>query len=267
MRDRAVTPGTARSSAPRRAHRGSCLVPACVRSSAALSAVLVVSLYVLLLGTPTLASSNMVGFRAADGTQLAGDLYEPLTQPAPAIVLVHMLTRSRLDWAATAERLQEAGLMALAIDLRGHGQSGGSWSPEGGLASMQRDVEAAVAFLKSRNNVVAGHIGIAGASLGASLAVLVAAGDPSIRSLALLSAASDYKGLRIEAALRKVDRPVMLVAGSDDPYALRSAASLAATGTRRETVTLSGAGHGTNMLARQPDLTGRLVDWFRRTLL
>jgi pimeloyl-ACP methyl ester carboxylesterase len=221
----------------------------------------------LLLGTEAAASSHTVSFRAADGTQLSADLYEPSLQPAPAVVLVHMLTRSRLDWAAAAERLQAAGIMALAVDLRGHGQSGGASDPRGDLAPMGRDVQAAVAFLRSRNNVITGRIGIAGASLGANLAVLVAAADPSVRSLALLSAGSDYRGLRIEAALRKVVRPVLLVAGSDDPYALRSAASLRETGPGREIVTLPAAGHGTTMLARQPDLAGRLVDWFRRTLL
>jgi hypothetical protein len=30
---------------------------------------------------------------------------------------------------------------------------------------------------------------------------------------------------------------------------------------------VTGAGHGTVMLTRQPDLVGLLVDWFRRTLL
>ena len=70
-----------------------------------------------------------------------------------------------------------------------------------------------------------------------------------------------------EAALRKVDRRVLLVAGSDDPYALRSASALAGTGSGREMLTLTDAGHGTTMLVRQPDLAGRLVDWFRRTLL
>jgi alpha-beta hydrolase superfamily lysophospholipase len=221
----------------------------------------------VLIGTRGAASSHMVSFRAADGTPLAADLYEPSAQPAPGVVLVHMLTRSRLDWASAAERLQEAGIVALAVDLRGHGQSGGSGDPGGDLAPMQRDVQAAVTYLRSRTSVLTGRIGIAGASLGGNLAVLVAAGDPSIRSLALLSAGSDYKGLRIEAALRKVNRPVLLVAGSDDPYALRSAAALAETGPGRETVTLPGAGHGTTMLTRQPDLAGRLVDWFRRTLL
>jgi pimeloyl-ACP methyl ester carboxylesterase len=248
--------------------------PAHRRSSAAHDAsgparitVFLIAICAVLLGAGASAASRVVNFRASDGTPLVADLYEPQVQPAPAIVLVHMLTRSRLDWAATAERMEEAGFVALAVDLRGHGQSGGASDSAGDMAPMQRDVQAAVAFLKSRNNVTTGRIGIAGASLGANLAVLVAAADPSIRSLALLSASGDYKGLRIEAALRKVDRPVLLVAGSDDPYALRSAASLAATGARRETATLPDAGHGTVMLIRHPDLTGQLVDWFRRTLL
>ena len=51
---------------------------------------------------------------------------------------------------------------------------------------------------------------------------------------------TDALRARIEAALRKVNRPVLLVAGSDDSYALRSAAALAATGAGRETLTLQG---------------------------
>jgi pimeloyl-ACP methyl ester carboxylesterase len=208
-----------------------------------------------------------VSFRAADGTPLSADLYEPEATPAPAVVLVHMLSRSRLDWATVADHLRAAGFIALAVDLRGHGQSSGAFDPSGALAPMQRDVEAAVAFLKARHDVATGRIGIAGASLGANLAALVAAADPSIRSLALLSASNDYRGLRIEAALRKVERPVLLVAGSNDPYAVRSAGTLGGTGAGRETAIVTDAGHGTAMLARQPEIAGRLVDWFRRTLL
>jgi len=35
----------------------------------------------------------------------------------------------------------------------------------------------------------------------------------------------------------------------------------------RELRVLSGAGHGTVMLGRDPDLVSALVDWFLRTLL
>ena len=62
--------------------------------------------------------------------------------------------------------------------------------------------------------------GLAGASIGANLAVLAAADDPTVRSLALLSVGLDYRGLRLEAALKKFGaRPALLVASQEDPYA------------------------------------------------
>ena len=60
----------------------------------------------------------------------------------------------------------------------------------------------------------------------------------------------------------------LLVASSEDPFALRSARQAVTMGDGpRELRVLSGAGHGTVMLTRQPDLVDALVDWFLRTLL
>jgi pimeloyl-ACP methyl ester carboxylesterase len=69
--------------------------------------------------------------------------------------------------------------------------------------------------------------------------------------------------------MRKVGvRPILLVASDDDPYALRSARELQKGNVRtRELLILNGAGHGTNMLFRSPDLGATLLDWLRRTLL
>jgi hypothetical protein len=97
----------------------------------------------------------------------------------------------------------------------------------------------------------------------------VASVDPTIASLALLSPSLDYRGLRIEAAMRKYGaRPALLVSSDDDPYATRSVKDLQkGAGGMREPLLLSQAGHGTTMLGRNADLTRVLVDWFRRTLL
>jgi len=60
----------------------------------------------------------------------------------------------------------------------------------------------------------------------------------------------------------------LLVVGSNDPYALRSAKDLAAgAGGVREMRILENAGHGTTMLKGDHDLGRLLVDWFQRTLL
>jgi acetyl esterase/lipase len=115
---------------------------------------------------------------------------------------------------------------------------------------------------------VSSRIGLAGGSLGANLVALHAAADASIVSVALLSPSLDYRGLRIEAAVRKYgSRPMLLVVSDEDAYARRSADELKGTGGGiRELLTLSGAGHGTNMLGRAPELGSALVAWFQRTL-
>jgi dipeptidyl aminopeptidase/acylaminoacyl peptidase len=134
---------------------------------------------------------------------------------------------------------------------------------------MVLDVKAARRFLAQRGDVVQSRVGIAGSSIGANLAALEASNDATVHSLALLSPSLDYRGLRIEAAVRRIgDRPVLLVASDDDPYALRSARELRkAGGGLRELLVLSQAGHGAAMLSRDADLVRTLVDWFRRTLL
>lgn len=218
------------------------------------------------LVVPPLAASQRVTFRSDDGVALAATWYEPSSRPAPAVILVHMLQKSRRDWDQVASRLASEGIGALAIDLRGHGESQGSAQD---YAGMVQDIRAARRFLSTRPDVTPSRVGVAGASIGATLAAQAASDDPSIASLALLSPSVDYRGLRIDPALRKYGaRPALLVASDDDGYAVRSARDLqkAAAGLR-ETVVLSHAGHGTAMFAGDPDLAGRLVEWFRRTLL
>ena len=209
-------------------------------------------------------AAQRVTFRTDDGVILTATWYEPPGR-GPAVILVHMLHRSRRDFDALASRLASEGIGALALDLRGHGDSQGSIGTD--FAPMVADVKAARRFLIGRSDV-SGKIGLLGASLGANLVALAAADDPGVASLALLSPSLDYRGLRIETAMRKFgSRPVLMVVSDDDPYASRSAHDLE-KGTRgREILSLTGAGHGSTMLEREASLMGSLVDWFRRTLL
>jgi alpha-beta hydrolase superfamily lysophospholipase len=214
------------------------------------------------------ADARLASLRAEDGTILSVAVYEPSQRPSPAVILVHMLTRSKADWEPAAERLQEAGFLTIAVDLRGHGESAGAFDASRDLAMSLQDVQAAIEFARTRPGVIPGRIGIAGASLGASLAAMAAAADPAVQAIALLSPSLDYRGLRCETSLRKYgSRAALLVAATNDPYSLRSVKQLATSGTHREVLTLEGAGHGTVMLSRQPELISHLVDWFRRTLL
>jgi alpha-beta hydrolase superfamily lysophospholipase len=228
----------------------------------ALSALLLTAAATLVHARP-----QRVSFRTDDGVTIAATWYEPSNRPAPAVVLVHMLQRSKRDWEGMAGRLASAGIGALAIDLRGHGESPYAQPGEPAkYADMVQDVRAARRFLAMHSDVVPSRIGVAGASIGANLAALAAA-DGVFASVALLSPSLDYRGLRIEAAVRKYgSRPMLLVSSDDDPYARRSALDLQKTGASRELLSLVGAGHGTNMLSRSYELPQALVEFFVRTL-
>jgi alpha-beta hydrolase superfamily lysophospholipase len=155
--------------------------------------------------------------------------------------------------------------MVVAVDLRGHGRSGGS---SAALPPMVDDVRAAIAWLVGRPGVRPDAVAVVGASLGANLAMLAGVNEASVRAMALISPSLDYRGVRIDAAAIKKagHRPLWLAASTQDPYALRTIRELAEGPGAREQ-RLSGApAHGTNLLAADSDLTGALVDWLRRTL-
>jgi alpha-beta hydrolase superfamily lysophospholipase len=219
----------------------------------------------LFVAAPSLAAGRPVSLAATDGTQLAATFYEASARPAPGVVLVHMLGRSKDEWAPLAERLQGAGISALALDLRGHGRSAGNGAA---LSEMVRDVQVAVGWL-SANPAVRGRIAIVGASLGANLAGVVAADSAAVGAVALISPSLDYRGIRLDAGMMKKigDRPVWLAASTEDPYALRTMKELAGELATREQHPSAARAHGTMLLAADQELAPALVDWLRRTLI
>ena len=213
------------------------------------------------------ASGRAVTFPSLDGTALSGEYFEASSRPAPAVVLVHMLTRTKADWGSLPDRIQDVGITALTIDLRGHGASSGSSQP---LANMVQDVRAAVQWLATRQGVRPGSIGLVGASLGASLSLLAAVELPAVRAIALLSPSLDYRGLRTDVNLvkRVGGRSMWLAAGAEDPLAVRTLRDFAAENSGpREQMISNAVAHGTVLLERDADLGRALVDWLRRSLL
>ncbi len=246
-----------------------------VRAAWALAALLALASTILGVHAsgPRRADPQTVTFVARDGVTVFGALHLPEKTPAPAVLLLPMMSRTMRDWDQAGARLAESGIAALAIDFRRNGgpkpigaSGGGEW---GDLSDLVLDAEAARAYLSARPDIVPAKVGLLGASLGANVAVLVAGNDATIPTMALLSVSLEYRGLRLEAALKKFgSRPALLVASSEDPYALRTARQAVTMGDGpRELRVLSGAGHGTVMLSRDPDLISALVDWFQRTLL
>ena len=220
---------------------------------------------VLCLGQPVGAAGRAVSIPLPDGRTMTGLLVEAFARPAPAVVLVPMLGRPRDEWQAIGQRLADANIHALAIDLPSTALPGDPAE----LARWHESIRSAVAFLASRpEDVRPGSIGVAGASLGASLAVMAAASDPGVRALALVSPSLEYRGLRIEMPLTAYGaRPALLVASLRDPYAARSVRTLARSDSGLRQVQWSTVpAHGTLLLQRDAALVDVLVDWFQRML-
>jgi alpha-beta hydrolase superfamily lysophospholipase len=210
------------------------------------------------------AAGSLVTFRSASGRLVTGLLTEADQRPAPAVVLVPMLGRSKDDWQAVAEHLAAGGIHALAIDLPGLALPADLRELEG----WSEDVRAAVTFLAGRGDVRPGAVGLVGASLGASLVAVAAAADPGVPSIALVSPSLEYRGVRIAGAMQRYGaRQAFFVASVQDPYAARSVRELQKMGGGSREVRWSDVpAHGTALLSRDPDLIRSLVEWFQQTL-
>jgi dienelactone hydrolase len=210
------------------------------------------------------AAARGITFRTSDGRTVNALLNEASQRPAPAVVLVPMLGRTKDDWQAAGQQLADANITALMIDLPGQVLPGDAKV----AAGWSEEIRAALTFLESRPEVRANALGVAGASLGGSLAALAAAADPRVHSLALISPAADYRGIRIESAMRQYGaRPALLMASRQDFYAARSARDLANEPPGvRELRWSDLSAHGTALLSREPELVRALVEWFQRTL-
>ncbi len=136
---------------------------------------------------------------AHDGIELAG-WYAPPSNGA-AILLVHGSGDSREGLRPYAELLAGAGFGVLAVDMRGHGESGGVSNRYGWGAVP--DVATAIAFLQDQPDVQA--IGGLGLSLGAETVLAAAGANPAMRAVvsegATFRSLEDYMSLPVNQSL------------------------------------------------------------------
>jgi pimeloyl-ACP methyl ester carboxylesterase len=228
------------------------------------------------IGEAIAGGVSEVSFLTADSVTIAATYYTPPAAPAPAVILMHMLGRSRQSWVEFADSLRSRGFAVLTFDFRGHGQS--TQSARGKLVpdsltnsdyqAMTRDASAAVSWLRQRTDILPEKIGLVGAGFGANLALAYAAKDIRIQAVALISPGQDYRGIILEGAIRQYSpRPLYLAYAEDDNYSaisLRDVSSLAA-GPKIVDVYPVG-GHGMYLLGNAPGLTTNIVSFFAAQL-
>jgi len=196
---------------------------------------------------------------ASDGLVIQATYYSAPVRPAPGVLLVPMEGTGREVYAALAERLQTAGYAVLAVDLRGYGDTGGA--PDWTLA--QADTRDALDMMADLPGVNRGQLAVVGASTGANIALNTCADFAGCNAAVLLSPGLDYRGITTAGAMARMgQRAVLIVASENDDNNPADSVALdgMATGDHRLEI-YPNAGHGTDILAAQPDLPDRIAQW------
>lgn len=124
----------------------------------------------------------------SEGDRIAGALFLPDSSvAAPAVILCHGGLDFKENFYGFAEYLARRDVCALAIDMRGHGESEGRRFH----VEMKRwvaDIRAAIGFLENHPLVWPGKIGAFGYSSGGTAVLEAALVEPRLKTLAVLSA-------------------------------------------------------------------------------
>ena len=119
-----------------------------------------------------------VTFASFDGTRLYG-WWMAAGADAPTIVILHGVKKNRTDVLRAAIVLSEAGFNVLVFDGRAHGSSEGRFVTYGFFE--RRDVESAIDWLVEHKQIDRRRVGLAGESMGAAIALQVAAHNDWVR--------------------------------------------------------------------------------------
>ena len=101
------------------------------------------------------------GFDGVDGIRIVYDVWTPSTDPVGVVILCHGYAEHARRYDHVAQRFGEAGLITYAVDLRGHGRSGGKRVYLKDISEYTADfhhlVDIAAAAHPKLDRVVLGH--------------------------------------------------------------------------------------------------------------
>jgi pimeloyl-ACP methyl ester carboxylesterase len=182
-----------------------------------------------------------VSFQAAGGARLKGAV---LGRGSTGVVLAHTTSADRCQWLPFARELAKQGYRALVFDMRGYGTSTGVTNTDPHL-----DVIAAAAELRRRG---AKKIVLAGASMGGTGVVAAAPViRPAVSGVVELSAPTSFSGANALAAVKRLKRPALFIAGRDDgdfPAATRALYKAAAAKDKKLHIAPS-SWHGVDLVS------------------
>jgi pimeloyl-ACP methyl ester carboxylesterase len=188
-----------------------------------------------------------------------------------AMILLHMMPATKESWSEVAEQFHQQGYDVVAIDLRGHGESSGDYTRfnETEHRASIRDVEGARVWLMN-HGVIPGTISIAGASIGANLALEFLVAHPESKAAVCISAGLNYQGIETLPLVRRlaVDQRVLFIVAKDDPRVKgaheQTATLFDATAADKELKVFETGGHGTDIFKAHPESIKEAIGWIQK---
>jgi len=193
-----------------------------------------------------LAGIGVAGLRAAnqgedwrhlrvDGVPIQVVTPLAIDGPHPGVVVAHGFSGSATLMRGFADTLTRHGYVVALLDFTGHGANARPLPTDdaGRDQALQRDLAAAVGYLRGRPDVDPDRIGLVGHSMGAGAVVAYAASDPRIPATVAISLGSEQ------------GRPanLLIVYGGLEFRIFKDTASAAAASGRARVVEVPGTEH------------------------
>ncbi len=172
-----------------------------------------------------------VTITAEDGLELVG-LYsgveglEDESGLVPALLLMHHGGASKEKWIEFFPAFHDAGYAFLAIDLRGHGETGGRNEQAPNGEKHIADTKLWVDWLRNQEGIDPNRISIVGASTGADVGLNVMADDDNIVTLVGYSVGLEVLDLTTAPAVAQIEQPIFLATGFEEAPGLEAVQAL-----------------------------------------
>jgi dienelactone hydrolase len=203
--------------------------------------------------TPAPVLSRAVTFRASDGARVRGK-FTPAGRHAPAIILLHEIRGGMDQFDGFLPVLHAAGFATLTYTSR----------PEISETDRLPDVAGAVRWMRTQPGVDRSRLGVLGASIGASTAVVAIADSQrrNLRAAVALSPPDSPDVFKLQDAGHYKPHDVLYISDRHEASAVENARPGA---VRSRAMVAPGAGHGVQLLPLPP-VRHAVVGWLHDRL-
>ncbi len=210
-----------------------------------------------------------VQIKSIDGINLSGLLWD--RGGNKSVLLLHAMPETKESWEELAEELYSRGLNVLAIDFRGHGESEGveykKQKPEE-IQNYFLDARAGLNYLEEKYQHT--NFVLAGASIGANIALHCMAHDHAIKKAVVFSPGKEYYGVKADDFVKDLNpnQEVLFVSAKDDTRVENNSEMTeelySKCKSKKQKKILEEGGHGTDIMGNNEDLFFEIIDFIAK---